>query len=77
MGRLLHATPCSRIPPTLILATLFAGFVHATEGLDPDADRNLPPSCDPKKQDCDCPPTESSVDNEENSGVCPLNPLNP
>ena len=64
MGRLLHAAPCSLPLATLFLATLFAGFVHATRAdTDPTAGRNLPPKCDPEEKDCDCPPTESSVDN--------------
>ena len=61
-GRLPHASPGSRILATLLLLA-FAGNLHADD-LDPNAKRNPPPSCDPKKQDCDCPPTESSVDNE-------------
>ena len=60
-GRLPHASPGSRILATLLLLA-FAGNLHADD-LDPNAKRNPPPSCDPKKQDCDCPPTESSVDN--------------
>ncbi|NLE42932.1 MAG: hypothetical protein GX615_14050, partial [Lentisphaerae bacterium] len=61
MGRLLHAVSCS-LPLATLLLLAFAGNLHADD-LDPNALRNPPSDCDPEKQDCDCPPTESSVDN--------------
>ena len=55
---------CLLLSLTLLLLA-FAGGLSATRAdTDPTAGRNLPPKCDPEEKDCDCPPTESSVDNE-------------